>query len=108
MSQPDNDRARVVRGKATDGGTEMSECDVLEAIAEVAREHLKWSGPVTPEMPLVEALRLDSLRLLTLVVEIENRFRIRLDDEDGSSLRTVGDLAALIARKLAQRTPDAR
>lgn len=108
MSERCNDPADLVRGKARGNRTEMSERDVLEAIAEVARQHLKWSGPITPDMLLVEALKLDSLRLLTLVVEIENRFRICLDNEDGSSLRTVGDLAALIARKLAERTPDAR
>ena len=81
----------------------MSEGDVLAVIAEVGREHLKRTDPIAPEMSLAEAFALDSLRQLTLVVEIENRFRIRLDDEEGAPLRTVGDLAALIARKLEAR-----
>jgi acyl carrier protein len=83
----------------------LSDRDVLAAIAEVGREHLQWTGPIAPEMSLVEAFALDSLRQLTLVVELENRFRIRLDDEDASDVRTVGDLVALIVRKLGRTTP---
>lgn len=80
----------------------MSESDdaILTGIAEVAREHLKWTAPLRPEMRLVEDLRLDSLHLLTLAVEVENRFRVRLDPEDEEGIATVGDLAATVRRKL--------
>jgi acyl carrier protein len=86
----------------------MTEAEVMAAIADVAREHLRWTGPIAPDLPLVETLSLDSLRQLTLVVEIENRFRICFNPGDESSIRTCGDLAALIGRKLAERNPDAR
>jgi aryl carrier-like protein len=43
---------------------------ILAGIGEVAREHLGWEGAVTPEMRLVEDLRLDSIRLLTLAETI--------------------------------------
>lgn len=81
--------------------TPMAEADVLGGIAEVARAHLNWTGPLSRDMPLVETFELDSLRQLTLVIEIENRFRIRLDDQDETSLCTVGDLLDVIRRKLA-------
>ncbi len=80
----------------------MNDAEVLAGIADVAREHLHWNGPLTPEMRLVETFDLDSLRQLTLVIELENRFRVKLDDEDDESLETVGDLIALIRRKRAQ------
>jgi acyl carrier protein len=86
----------------------LTEADVMAAIADVAWQHLRWTGPISPDLPLVEALALDSLRQLTLIVEIENRFRIRFDQEDDSSVKTFRDLTALIGRKLAQRTSDAR
>lgn len=88
--------------------TNLTEADVMAAIADVARQHLRWSGPISPDLPLVEALALDSLRRLTLIVEIENRFRVRFDQGDESSVVTFGDLAALIGRKLDRRTSDAR
>jgi acyl carrier protein len=81
---------------------------VLAAVEQVARTHLKWSGTLAPDAVLVEALALDSLRTLTLVVEIENRFRICFDEADEASVKTVGDLVAAIRRKRADAGPDAR
>ncbi len=74
---------------------------ILAGIAEVAREHLGWEGPVTPEMRLVEDLRLDSIRLLTLAAEVENRFEILLGEEEEAGIETVGDLVAIVEKKLA-------
>lgn len=45
---------------------------------------------------LVTDLQLDSMGLLTLVVELENTFRIALREEDSASVRTVRDLVALV------------
>ncbi len=80
--------------------------DLLTAIAEVARKHLEWKGEVSRDMPLLETFDLDSLRQLTLVVELEDRFRIRLDERDEESISTVGDLADVIRRKLALAAAD--
>jgi acyl carrier protein len=73
---------------------------ILQGIAEVARRHLGWQGAVTPEMRLVEDLRLDSVRLLTLAAEVENRFRVLLDEEEELRVETVGDLLEVLAVKL--------
>ncbi len=78
----------------------MSEAEILAGVAEVARVHLGWEDPLTPDMRLVEDLRLDSIRLLTLAVEVENRFRVRLDELDEGGIETVGDLVATVRRKL--------
>jgi acyl carrier protein len=78
----------------------MREDAILAGIAEVARRHLDWQGPVTAEMRLVEDLRLDSIRLLTLAAEVENRFRVLLDEADEAAIETVGDLVAIVRRKL--------
>jgi acyl carrier protein len=82
----------------------MSPEEILAAIAEVARAHLDWRGPVEPGMRLVEDLELDSLRRLTLAVEVENRFRIKLEPEDEAGLETVADLVAAVSRKLSGGT----
>jgi len=80
----------------------MSEAEILAGVAEVARVHLGWEDPLTPDMRLVEDLRLDSIRLLTLAVEVENRFRVRLDELDEGGIETVGDLVATVKRKLGE------
>ena len=76
---------------------------VLEGIATVARTHLDWQGPLERSMSLVEDMELDSLRLFTLAAEVENHFRVRLDEGEEMELATVGDLVDLIRRKLARR-----
>lgn len=73
--------------------------EILVGIAEVARVHLGWEGEVTPDMRLIEDLRLDSIRLLTLAAEVENRFRVMLDEEDEAGIQTVADLMEAVRRK---------
>ena len=84
----------------------MTEREILAGLEAIARERLEVDRELTPESRLVEELRLDSLRLLTLAVEVENRFRVRLDPEDEGSIETVGDLVRVVERKLgAEATP---
>jgi acyl carrier protein len=78
----------------------MNETMILEGIAEVVRQRLDWKGPLTMDMRLVEDLRLDSVRLLTLAAEVENRFRVLLDEADEAGIQTVADLVAVVRRKL--------
>jgi acyl carrier protein len=73
---------------------------VLQGIERVVREHLGHTGPVRAEMPLVETFRLDSVRMLTLVVELENHFRVSLEPGDEVGLESVGDLVALLERRV--------
>jgi len=73
-----------------------------EALREVRRifaEELGWSGAVEPHHALAADLQLDSVQLLTLVVGLENRFRIALAEEDAAQVRTVADLVALVERR---------
>jgi acyl carrier protein len=74
--------------------------DILAGVAAVAARHLDWHEPLSPEMRLLEDLRLDSIRLLTLAVEVENHFRVCLDETDDAGIVTVADLVAAVRRKL--------
>jgi acyl carrier protein len=78
----------------------MTDQAILDGITEVVRLHLGWEGALAPEMRLVEDLRLDSVRLLTLAAEVENRFRIFLDEADEMAIETVADLIAIVRRKV--------
>ncbi len=79
----------------------MNDDEIREGIAQVARAHLGWEGGLPGDTPLVEALRLDSLRLLTLVVELEDHFRVVIEDDDAAGLERVDDLVAMLRRRLA-------
>ena len=73
--------------------------EVLAEIGRVLREELGHSREPRAEDDLVADLQLDSVGLLTLVVGLEDRFRIALAEEDAAAVRTVGDLAALVAQR---------
>ena len=75
-----------------------TEARILVEIAEVARVHLGWTGELRPEMRLAEDLELDSLKGLTLALEVENHFRVCLDDEQ--QILTVGDLVRSVREGL--------
>jgi acyl carrier protein len=81
----------------------MNDQQILAGIAEVASVHLGWHDTLEPTTRLVEDLELDSLRGLTLAVEVENRFRICLDPEVESELETVGDLVAAVRAALEEQ-----
>jgi len=78
----------------------MTHAEILAAIAEIAREHLGHEGAVAAEARLVEDLGLDSIRLLTLAAEVENRFRIVIEPDEEAGISTVGDLVRLVAERL--------
>ena len=67
---------------------------VLKGIAEVARAHIDWQGELDEEMRLVEDLELDSIKALTLALELENHFRVCLPQD--AEIVTVGDLVTTI------------
>ena len=74
----------------------MTDAEILAAIEEVARSHVGWSGTLHRDMRLVEDLELDSLKALTLAVEVENRFQICLDPEIEAEIVTLGDLVEAV------------
>ncbi|MGO9030655.1 acyl carrier protein [Mycobacterium sp.] len=46
---------------------------------------------------------LDSLKVMSLVFKIEEHYDIVLDEADADDLRTVGDLAALVVRRVEEQ-----
>jgi acyl carrier protein len=70
--------------------------EVLHEIRRVVRDELGLTREVRDHDDLVADLQLDSVGLLTLVVGLEDRFRIALTEEDAARVRTVRDLAALV------------
>jgi len=75
--------------------------EVLSEIRRVVRDELGVTREVRAEDDLVRDLQLDSVGLLTLVVGLEDRFRIALAEEDAAGVRTVRDLAALVTSRRA-------
>jgi acyl carrier protein len=75
---------------------------IATEIRRIAREELELEWQGTDDEALASAL--DSLALLSLVVAVEDRYRITITEEDGASARSLSDLARLVSRKLEQAT----
>lgn len=73
---------------------------VAAEILRLAREDLRLEGP-EPGLEEPLAGRLDSLLLLSLVVAVEDRFHVRLTDDDAAQASTLADLARLVAARAA-------
>jgi acyl carrier protein len=71
---------------------------IAREIRRLVRDDLgvAWDGP--DDVPLAGSL--DSLALLSLVVAVEDRFRVRLGDDDAAGVRSLADLARVVAAKL--------
>jgi len=76
-----------------------TELEVLEIIRTIARTELEMERPIVPEDDLLRDLALDSLGLTVLAVGLENRFRVKLSEEDAAGGQTVGDLARHVSAR---------
>lgn len=75
------------------------EAEALACVRAVLRAELGLSRDAGADEDLARDLQLDSVGLLTLVVELENRFRVALREEDAAEVRTLRDLCALVAAR---------
>jgi acyl carrier protein len=78
--------------------------ELLQELIELARRELDLAAEIelSESTRLVEDLELDSVKLLTLAVEVENHYRILLEPEDEAQISSLGDLARIVARKCRQ------
>ena len=81
----------------------MTEREILAEVRDVLRKHVEVAAEVEPETDLTRDLELDSLKRLTFVVELENRFKICFDPGDEDGVRTVRDVVALVVEKTVGR-----
>lgn len=68
---------------------------IVEEVAGVPADN------VQPEKAFVDDLDVDSLSMVEIVVAAEEKFGVRIPDEEVKNLRTVGDAVDFIARAQA-------
>ena len=76
-----------------------SESEILEGLAEIVNEE---TGIDTAEVELdksfTDDLDIDSLSMMTIVVNAEEKFGVRIPDDEVKNLKTVGDAVAFIQK----------
>lgn len=82
----------------------MEKVEIITALKELVKPHLEYQDEeVIDQMDgsteLLNELGLDSVDLVEVVMDVEERFDIAIADEDIQNIRTLDDLVALIESK---------
>jgi acyl carrier protein len=81
----------------------MNRNEVLELIRAHLAEELEIDpSRIQDDTRFKEDLEADSLDLVALVQELEDRYGVRIPDEDAAKLATVGESADYVAARLEQ------
>lgn len=76
--------------------------DVGERVEEVVARLLNVDpARVTQGARFIEDLHATSLDVVEIIMALEERFSVEISDTDAEGIHTVGDVAALVVRKLA-------
>jgi len=77
---------------------------ITEALEEIIRRFAPQNRnplQLTPATHLVNEAGIDSPRMIDIVLEVEDRFGITVDDADVQKVRTFGELVALVGAHTA-------
>ena len=81
--------------------------ELIAGIAEVIEEVTGIEpAEVTIEKSFVDDLDIDSLSMVEIAVQTEDKYGVKIPDEDLAGLRTVGDVVTYI-QKLEEENPEA-
>ena len=81
--------------------------EIISGLAEIIEEVTGIEpSEVTMEKSFVDDLDIDSLSMVEIAVQTEDKYGVKIPDEDLAGLRTVGDVVAYI-QKLEQENPEA-
>ena len=77
--------------------------EILAEIRRIVGSELERTGPVELTHELARDLGVDSVGAIVLAVGLEDRFCVKLAEDDAGSIVTVGDLVGLVERSLHEQ-----
>ena len=85
----------------------MNDQEILAGFGEIVEEIAGVpANEVTPGKSFVGDLDIDSLSMVEIAVQTEDKYGVKIPDEDLAGLRTVGDVVNYI-QKLEEENPEA-
>ena len=77
----------------------FTEQEILSNLADIVNEETGIDqAEVQPEKSFTEDLDIDSLSMMTIVVNAEEKFGVRIPDDEVKNLKTVGDAVSFIQK----------
>ena len=79
----------------------LSDQDILVGLAEIVEEVAGVATEdVTPEKSFVDDLDIDSLSMVEIAVQAEDRFGVKIPDDELANLKTVGDAVTYVSKNV--------
>lgn len=81
----------------------MSQQEIFEKVVKILTPYVKNQGAldkVSLETHILDELKVNSARLVDVVLEFEDAFNIEIADDDVDAVETVGNAVTLIGSKL--------
>ena len=94
-SEPENNEAKREKG--------MDRSEIQEKVVKILTPYVKDSdalGKIGASTNILDDLKVNSARLVDVVLEFEDAFDIEIADDDVDRVETVGDAVELIAAKV--------
>ncbi|HET8602274.1 MAG TPA: acyl carrier protein [Segeticoccus sp.] len=77
----------------------QTEQEILSGLADIVNEETGIdTDDVQMDKSFTDDLDIDSLSMMTIVVNAEEKFGVRIPDDEVKNLKTVGDAVAFIAK----------
>lgn len=81
----------------------MNTQEIFEKVVDIIREFVKEPerlAHVGMKTAIIQDLKVNSARLVDIIIKAEDAFDIQIDDDDADEIKTVGDAVAVVERKL--------
>jgi len=82
----------------------MTRDEIFAKVIEIVKPFVKNQDALTTinhDTNILEDLKVNSARLVDIILNFEDEFDIEVEDEDADAVNTVGDAVALIEEKLS-------
>ena len=82
----------------------MTKTDIFNKVVEILKRYTKNENAlegVSAETNILEDLRVNSARLVDVILDFEDVFNIEIADDDADSVTTIGDALQLIEARIA-------
>ena len=82
----------------------MTRDEIFAKVVEIVRPYVKNAealASVTDDTNILQDLKVNSARLVDVILNFEDEFDIEVEDEDADAVNTLGDAVALIEEKLS-------
>lgn len=80
----------------------MNKKNLFEKILVIIEPHVKNAEAfqsATPETNIIDDLKVNSARLVDIIIALEDEFGVEIDDESADNMQTLGDAVSMLMEK---------